>query len=58
MHAGITEVDTASLALRGRLRTRRRPDVVFRVGRPLRPEDEARPHSSRPHLRDVLLRVT
>jgi hypothetical protein len=55
MHAGITEVDAPNFALRGRLRTRRRPDVLFRIGRVLRTEDGARPHSSRPHLRDVLL---
>lgn len=55
MHAAATEVDAPNLALRGRLRTRRRPTVVFRIGRPLREEDGLRPHSSRPHLRDVLL---
>jgi hypothetical protein len=55
MHAGITEVDAPNFALRGRLRTRRRPNVVFRIGRVLRPEDSARPHSARPHLRDVVL---
>jgi hypothetical protein len=55
MHAAITEVDGPNLALRGRLRTRRRPTVVFRMGRPLRAEDGRRPHSSRPHLRDLLL---
>ena len=55
MHAGITEVDGPNLALRGRLRTRRRPSVVFRMGKPVHPEDGARPHSSRPALVDVLL---
>ncbi len=55
MHAGITEVDAPNFALRGRLRTRWRPDVVFRIGRVLRAADGARPHASRPHLREVLL---
>jgi hypothetical protein len=55
MHAGITEVDAPNFALRGRLRTRRRPEVVFRIGRVLRAEDGTRAHSSRPHLRDVLV---
>lgn len=55
MHAGITEVTAPNMALRGRLRTRHRPEVVFRVGRPLRPEDGARPHASRPPLASILL---
>jgi hypothetical protein len=50
MHAGITEVEAPNLALRGRLRTRRRPTVVFRLGQPLREEDWHRPHSARPRL--------
>lgn len=50
MHAGITEVEPASLALRGRLRTRHRPTVVFRLGRVLRPEDGRRVHAARPPL--------
>lgn len=54
MHAGITEVEAPNLALRGRLRTRQRPTVVFRVGRPLHAEDGRRPHASRPAL-DTLL---
>jgi hypothetical protein len=53
MHAGITEVDAPNLALRGRLRTVRRPTVVFRTGRPLRPADALRPHSARPSLEFV-----
>jgi hypothetical protein len=53
MHAGITEVDAPNMALRGRLRTFQRPTVVFRTGRPLRPADGERPHSSRPSLADV-----
>lgn len=57
MHAGITEVDAPNFALRGRLRTRRRPEVVFRIGRPLHAEDALRPHSGRPNLRDILLPV-
>jgi hypothetical protein len=55
MHAGITEVDSAGLALRGRLRTHARPTVVFRIGVPLRPEEGRRPHSSRPTLMDVVV---
>jgi hypothetical protein len=55
MHAGITEVDAPNLALRGRLRTRRRPTVVFRIGRPLHEADWLRPHSARPSLDAVLL---
>jgi hypothetical protein len=56
MHAGIVEVESANLALRSRLRTARRPTVVFRMGRPLRPEDGIRPHAARPRLEAVLLR--
>jgi hypothetical protein len=55
MHAGITEVDGPNLALRGRLRTRWRPTVVFRVGRPLHEQDWQRPHSSRPSLASLLI---
>lgn len=55
MHAGITEVEAPSMALRGRLRTRARPTVVFRLGRPLHEEDWSRPHSSRPSLASTLL---
>lgn len=55
MHAGITEVEAPNLAMRGRLRTRRRPTVVFRIGRPLREEDWYRPHSSRPPLEATML---
>jgi len=50
MHAGITEVDAPNLALRGRLRTLRRPTVVFRTGKPLRPADADRFHAARPSL--------
>lgn len=55
MHAGITEVEAPNLALRGRLRTRSRPTVVFRVGKPLHERDWLRPHSSRPSLAVVML---
>ena len=55
MHAGITEVKAPNMALRGRLRTRQRPVVVFRMGRPLRPEDGRRPHASRPRLASLVL---
>lgn len=55
MHAGITEVDAPNLALRGRLRTRWRPTVLFRIGRPLRESDWHRPHASRPLLSKLML---
>lgn len=55
VHAGLAEVEGPSLALRGRLRTARRPVAVFRVGRPLHDEDWMRPHAARPKLEDVLL---
>jgi hypothetical protein len=55
MHAAITEVEAPNLALRGRLRVQARPTVVFRMGRPLRPTDGQRLHSTRPRLEDVLL---
>ncbi|MGC4067063.1 MAG: hypothetical protein QM784_20980 [Polyangiaceae bacterium] len=55
MHAAITEVEAPNLALRGRLRVQARPTVVFRMGKPLRPTDGHRLHSTRPRLRDVLL---
>ena len=55
MHAGITEVEAPNLALRGRLRTRKRPTAVFRIGRPLREADGHRPHASRPGLAAMLL---
>jgi len=55
MHAGITEVTAPNMALRGRLRTRQRPVVVFRMGQPLRPEDGQRPHASRPPLASLVL---
>jgi hypothetical protein len=58
MHAGITEIEAPNLALRGRLRTRQRPSVVFRIGAPLHPEDAQRPHSARPQLADVLVSAT
>jgi nitroreductase len=54
MHAGITEVTAPNMALRGRLKTRHRPEVVFRMGRPLHPEDGERPHASRPSLESIL----
>ncbi len=55
MHAGITEVEAPNLALRGRLRTRQRPTVVCRVGRPLHAADGERPHASRPPLASLLV---
>lgn len=56
MHAGITEVEAPNMALRGRLRTRDRPTVVFRAGRPLHDADGARPHAARPPLPSLLVR--
>jgi hypothetical protein len=55
MHAAITEVDAPNMALRGRLRTRSRPVVLFRVGKPLKARDGNRPHSARPSLTQVIL---
>lgn len=55
MHAGITEVEAPNMALRGRLRTLWRPEVVFRTGRLRDAADGARPHASRPSLASVLL---
>jgi len=50
VHAGTIEVETSNLTLKGRLRTRNRPVILFRIGKPRRPEDGQRPHSSRPRL--------
>jgi hypothetical protein len=55
MHAAITEVEAPNLALRGRLRTVARPVVVFRFGKPARPEDGERPHAARPDVDELLL---
>jgi len=55
MHAGITEVRAPNLALQGRLRTKQRPQVVFRTGRVRRAADDARPHAVRPTLPSILL---
>jgi len=55
MHAAITEVEAPNMALRGRLRTTRRPVVLFRVGKPMRVADGQRPHSVRPPLTQVIL---
>lgn len=55
MHAGITEVEAPNMALRGRLRTRWRPNVVFRTGRVREARDGAYPHASRLRLESVLL---
>lgn len=54
MHAGITEVDAPNFAVRARLRTRFRPVVMFRAGRPLKNADGQRAHASRPPLREIL----
>lgn len=54
MHAGLCEVEPPNMALRGRLRTRARPTVVFRFGKPLRPDDALRPHASRPLVDEIL----
>lgn len=55
MHAAITEVEAPNLAMRGRLRTRWRPSVIFRAGTPARVEDGLRPHSSRPPVTELIL---
>lgn len=55
MHAAITEVEAPNLALRGRLRSMRRPTVIFRIGIPLSLNDTQRYHASRPTFRDLLL---
>jgi len=50
VHAGTIEVEASNLALKGHLRTRNRPVMLFRIGKPRRQEDGLRPHSSRPRL--------
>lgn len=55
MQASVVEVEAPNLTLRARLRTRRRPTAVFRMGRPLREEDWHRPHPSRPPLSALIL---
>jgi hypothetical protein len=55
MHAAITEVESANLALRARLGTNARPVVVFRMGQPLQATDSQRPHSARPSVFDVTI---
>lgn len=55
LQASAVEVESSNLALRARLRTKARPTVIFRVGRPLHPEDWERPHAARPDLSELLL---
>lgn len=55
MQASVVEVEAPNLTLRARLRTRRRPTAVFRMGRPLREQDWHRPHPSRPPLSALIL---
>lgn len=55
LHAALVELEAPNQALRGRLRTAARPTVVFRVGKPLRPEDDQRPHSARPPLASLVV---
>lgn len=55
VHAGITEVDYVNRMFAVALRTRERPTVVFRIGKPLHEEDWERPHSARPLLEEILL---
>ena len=55
MHASITEIESANLALQAHLGTRGRPVVVFRTGQPLEARDARRPHSGRPSVSDVTL---
>jgi len=55
MHAGITEVEAPNLALRSRLRTMSRPTVVFRIGKPLYPQEGDRPHAARPSVQSLMI---
>jgi hypothetical protein len=55
MHAAITEIESANLALQARLGTAGRPIVVFRMGQPLEPSAAQGPHSARPSVQDVTL---
>jgi hypothetical protein len=55
VHAAIVEVDAANLSLRARLRTRWRPTMLFRIGRPLDEEARRRPHAVRPPLATLMV---
>ena len=55
MHAGVTEVQTANKALGAFLRTKERPTVLFRAGKPLTEANEMRPHSSRPSIEKLII---
>ncbi|MDE2025861.1 MAG: hypothetical protein KGJ07_05185 [Patescibacteria group bacterium] len=55
VHAGITEVDYVNRMFAVALRTRERPTVVFRIGKPLSEKDWERPHSARPLLEELIL---
>jgi hypothetical protein len=55
IHCAMTELAAPRLALRSRLETSERPVIIFRIGRPRRPEDGSRPHSARPPLEHVLV---
>src|SRR5215472_7358669 len=50
VNAGTIEVEASNLAVKGHLRTRNRPVMLLRIGKPRRPEDGQRPHSSRTRL--------
>lgn len=55
MHAALTEVVIANYLLRVSLGTKRRPMVLFRVGKPKDSKVWKRLHSSRPNLSEVLV---
>ena len=56
VHAGITEVDwVTTMFAASVLRTIRRPEVVFRMGKPKREADWQRPHAKRPALEKLVL---
>lgn len=55
-HAALTEVDWVStMFATSVLRTRRRPMVLLRLGKPKRATDLARPHAARPMIDDLIL---
>lgn len=56
VHAGITEVDwVTTMFAASVLHTTRRPEMVFRIGKPKRQADWQRPHSRRPQLAAVVV---
>ncbi len=56
VHAGITEVDwVTTMFAASMLHTSRRPEMVFRIGKPKREADWQRPHAKRPALADLMV---